>query len=272
VGTYPSGELGGGLGLPRPPEPFHRVYSPPEPPPQGRRPTVVSALTAVLALVVVGAVAFMVFAQGDDARQAATVRDQSGRSAPPSTQQGSAEQGPAEQRAAAPAPRLLTLAPQACVVVSPATVRRLVPSATINRGGGRTASTCDYSGKSGSRFRELRVETQIFTAAQSPPAPVDQAKSALDNRWKDAGHDPVVRTVALDHVPGLGDEAFQRYAKDEGQPTVVGEVVMRIRNSLAVISYVEDAPSGADSANDATRQRCLSEAAGVAREIMPAFE
>jgi hypothetical protein len=263
------------LGLPRPPESFHRVYSPPEPPPQGRRPTVVGALTAVLALVAVGAVAFTVYAQGDDARQTATVRDQSGPSAPalppPSTQQGSADQGSAAS-ASRPAPRLLTLAPQACVVVSPATIRRLIPSATISRGGGRTASTCDYSGKSGSRFRELRVETQIFTTAQSPPAPVDQAKSALDDRWKEAGRDPVVRTEALDHVPGLGDEAFQRYAKDKGQPTVVGEVVMRIRNSLAVISYVEDAPDGAGSIDDATRKRCLSEAAGIAREILPAFD
>jgi hypothetical protein len=262
------------LGLPRPPESFHRVYSPPEPPPQGRRSTVVGALSAVLTLVAVGAVAFTVYAQGDGARPASTVRGQSASAfPPPSTQQGSADQGSADQGSAAsasrPAPRLLTLAPQACVVVSPATVRRLIPSATISRGGGRTASTCDYSGKSGSRFRELRVETQIFTTTQSPPAPVDQAKSALDNRWKDAGRDPVVRTVALDHVQGLGEEAFQRYAKDKGQPTVVGEVVMRIRNSLAVISYVEDAPDGAD---DATRQRCLSEAAGVAREILPAFE
>ena len=261
------------MGLPRPPESFHRVYSPPEPPPQGRRPAVVGALTAVLAVVAVGTVAFTVYAQGDDARPTATVRDQSGASAaaPPSTQQGSARQGSADS-ASRPAPRLLTQAPQACVVVSPATVRRLIPSATISRGGGRTASTCDYSGKSGSRFRELRVETQIFTTAQSPPAPVDQAKSALDSRWKEAGRDPVVRSVALDHVQGLGDEAFQRYAKDKGQPTVVGEVVMRIRNSLAVVSYVEDASDGAGDGGDATRQRCLSEAAGVAREILPAFE
>jgi hypothetical protein len=165
-------------------------------------------------------------------------------------------------------PRLLTLVPQACVVVSPGTVRRLVPAATIARGGGPTASTCDYSGKAGSRFRELRVETQIFAPAVSP-APVDDAKTAIGNRWADARKDPVVRTVDIDHVPGLGDEAYRRSATDKGQPTVLGEVVVRVRNSLAAVSYAEDAPAG-DA--DAVRRRCITEATAVAREILRAFQ
>lgn len=166
------------------------------------------------------------------------------------------------------APRLFTLAPQACVVVSPDTVRRLVPAATIARGGGPTASTCDYSAKSGSRFRELRVETQIFAPAVSPD-PVDDARLAIGNRWADAREDPVVRTVAMEHVSGLGDEAYQRYAADKGQPTVVGEVVVRVRNSLAAVSYVENRPPGGA---DAARERCVTEATAVAREVLRAFE
>jgi hypothetical protein len=264
------------LGLSRPPEPFHRVYSPPEPPPQGRRSTAFGVLTVVVVLVL-GTAALMMYGRGDDGTQQAAVRGAPPKAAAPAPPPSSSSPSPSPSSppsfaASVPKPArepIFTLAPQACVVVSPATVRRLVPSGTITRGGGPTASTCDYSSKSGSRFRELRVETQIFTSAQSPPAPVDQARSAINSRWKEADKDPVVRTVALEQVSGLGDEAFRRFATDKGQPTVLGEVVMRVRNSVAVISYAEDAPGDDDAT---VRQRCLTEAVAVAREILPAFE
>jgi hypothetical protein len=236
------------------------VYSPPEPPPQRRRrPALVGVLTVAVVLVL-GATAFMVYDRHDTATPRATA-----------TQQARAGAGAGRDPAAAPvaAPRLFTLAPQACVVVSPDTVRRLVPAATIARGGGPTASTCDYSGKTGARYRELRVETQIFTPAASPD-PVDDAKAALDNRWTDAREDPVVRNMDMRHVTGLGDEAYQRYATDRGQPTVLGEVVVRVRNSVAAVSYAQDAPGGAGT--DAAGQRCLTEATAVAREILRAFQ
>jgi hypothetical protein len=248
------------LPLARPPEPFHRVYSTPDPPPQTRRPAVIGGvLTAAVALAL-GTAGFVAYDRHDGAPQATTTNQ--ARAGKPRAADAAAEA--ALQRAA---PRLFTLAPQACVVVSPDTVHRLVPAATIARGGGSTASTCDYSGKAGSRYRELRVETQIFAPAVSPD-PVDDAKAAIGNRWADAREDPVVRTVEMRHVTGLGDEAYQRYATDKGQPTVVGEVVVRVRNSLAAVSYVEDAPAG----DDAARQRCVTEATAVAREILRAFQ
>ncbi|HEX6471090.1 MAG TPA: hypothetical protein VF069_18470 [Streptosporangiaceae bacterium] len=253
-------------------EPFHRVYSPPEPPPQSRRPAVVGVLTVFLVVIVLGAAGFVAYG-----RHAATpARAAASATATEQARAGGPARDPATSSAPAPAPatpRLFRLAPQACVVVSPDTVRRLVPAATIARGGGATASTCDYLARSGSRYRELRVETQIFAPAVSPD-PVDDAKVALAGRWADARTDPVVRTVEIEHVTGLGDEAYQRYATDKGQPTVVGEVVVRVRNSLAAVSYAEDAPAGGrdGAAAAAVRQRCVTEATAVAREILRAFQ
>jgi hypothetical protein len=218
-------------------------------------------LTAVVALAI-GAGGLVVYDRYDGAPQASTTKQ---------ARAGKPQAADAGAQAVLPqaAPGLFKRAPQACVIVSPDTVHRLVPAATIARGGGLTASTCDYSGKVGSRFRELRVETQIFTPAVSPD-PVDDAKAAIGNRWADAREDPVVRTVEMRHVAGLGDEAYERYATDKGQPTVVGEVVMRVRNSLVAVSYVENAPAAGGA--DAARQRCLAEATAVAREILRAFK
>jgi hypothetical protein len=238
------------------------VYSTPVPPPQNRRPVVIGGVVSAVVALALGAGGFVVYDRNDGAPQATTTKQ---------ARAGEPRAADAGAQAALPraAPRLFTLAPQACVIVSPETVDRLVPSATIARGGGPTASTCDYSGKAGSRYRELRIETQIFAPAVSPD-PVDDAKAAIGNRWADAREDPVVRTVDLRHVSGLGDEAYQRYATDKGQPTVVGEVVVRVRNSLAAVSYVENAPAA--GRGDAVRQRCLSEATAVAQEILRAFQ
>jgi hypothetical protein len=231
------------------------VYSPPDPPPQSRRPKVVGAVTVLLVLVL-GAAGLIGYGVRHDATpESATAEARAGKPAAPTSSAAS---------------RLFTSAPQACVVVSPGTVRRLVPTATIARGGGPTASTCDYAGKAGSRYRELRVETQIFAPKVSPD-PVDDAKAALVSRWADARTDPVVRTAEMEHLSGLGDEAYQRYATDKGQPTVVAEVVVRVRNSLAAVSYVEDAPGGGQD-GAAARQRCITEATAVAREILRAFQ
>ncbi len=219
----------------------------------------VRALTVVVT-VIAGAVGYMVYDRHDTAREVA------GRPAPPVI--AARPPAPRDAPAQATAPRLFTMAPKACVVVSPDTVQRLVPSATIAHDGGSTASTCDYSGKAGSGHRELRVETQIFTPTVSSD-PVDDAKVAIDSRLADARTDPVVRTVAVSRVGGLGDEAYQRYATDKGRPTVLGEVVVRVRNSLAAVSYAADARGGDE---EAVRQRCVTEATAVAREILRAFE
>lgn len=248
------------------------MYSPPDPPPQSRRPTVVRALT-VVAVLLLGAGAYVVYGKRDPAPSAADRAPSAARVRPsPAASSAASSASPPATPSVSPTalrvPRLYTLAPQACVVVSAETVQRLVPAATIARGGGRTASTCDYAGKSGSRYRELRVETQIFAPAASPD-PVNDAKVAIGHRWADAKNDPTVRTVDLQHVGGLGDEAYQRFAADKGRPTVVGEVVVRVRNSLAAVSYVVDAPGGDDKA---AREHCVAEATGVVREILRAFE
>ena len=229
------------------------------------------ALTIVFVMIG-SAVGYMVYDRHDTARETAD------RPAPPVIAARPPAAGASERAAAAAPssepprvnpPRLFTRAPKACVVVSPDTVRRLVPSATIAHDGSSDASTCDYSGKAGSRYRELRVETQIFAPAVSLD-PVDEARVAIDSRMADARADPAVRTVDIASVGGLGDEAYQRYATDNGQPTVVGEVVVRVRNSLAAVSYAEDVPAGAG--NDEVRQRCITEATAVIQEILRAFE
>jgi hypothetical protein len=235
---------------------------------------------AGIAVLAAGALGYVVYDRYEVVQQAAGSSAPSviaaRPSAPPSTTAPpAAAPAPADPAPGASPPRvtgarLFRLAPQACAVVSPTTQERLVPSATIARFGGSTASTCDYSGKAGSRYRELRVETQIF----APPVshdPVDDAKVAIDNRLTDAQEDPVVRTVDIEPVSGLGDEAYQRFAADKGQPTVVGEVVVRVRNSLAAVTYVEEAPAD-DAAGEEIKRRCIAEARAVAQEILRAFE
>ncbi|MBC6460417.1 hypothetical protein [Actinomadura sp. HBU206391] len=253
------------MGLPRPSEPFHRVYSPPEPPSTAtRRSAVVGIFTVVAAFAVAASVVLVLLSgrgsgdrsghgTGDGATGAArsSARIAPPRSVPPSPPAGT-----------------LTVLPAPCGMVARPTVERLVPRARSEQSANSTLGTCTYaSARAGSRW--LRVETRLFDPVDGTD-PVAAASGFFAAQWTRARNDPVVRTVSLERQGGLGDEAYRWYKIDKGQPTVVGEVAVRFRNAVMTVSYSGEAPGADDS--PVNERMYLTEATGVVREGLDALE
>lgn len=234
------------MGLPRPSDPFHRVYSPPEPPATARRSTLVGAVMVVLAFSLVG---FAVFVLASD-------RNPEG--AP---------------RPAAASPSVLrtqpfTTLPPPCGTVLPSTVKRLVPKAATERSANTTLTTCTFT-MAGTGSPWLRVETRIFVPVDGT-SPIEAATDHFAEQWTRARTDPVVRPVSLRRHAGLGDEAYRRYTIDRSRPVAVGQVVVRLRNAVITVSYGENARGvGGEAANE---REFLAAATEVAQEVTGAFK
>ena len=99
--------------------------------------------------------------------------------------------------------------------------------------------------------------------------PVTAASGFFAAQWVRARQDSVVRTVRLERRSGLGDEAYHWYKIDKGQPTVVGEVALRIRNAVITVGY--SAVVSGEGGSPANEQKYLTEAARVAREVLVAL-
>ncbi|MEV5823988.1 hypothetical protein AB0L25_00240 [Spirillospora sp. NPDC052242] len=240
-----------GTGLPRPPEPFERVYSAPDPPSPSRRPGLLAVLAVVVVLGVAGG-GVLLLRSGDEPvpRTAAPST-----AAPTSAAPSSAVPSSAEPIAALPEP---------CGMVTDETVRRTIPDARQRDSANSTLTTCTYS-STGSAFRWLRVEAHLYAPANTA-TPVEDARRYFDAQWRQAHEAPLVRTVTLERQPGLGDEAYRWFKSDEGQPTVVGQVTARTRNAVITVSYSE-------RGEGAAREReCLDAAAAVAREVLTSLQ
>ncbi|MBO2466116.1 hypothetical protein [Actinomadura violacea] len=239
------------MGLQR--EPFHRVYSAPEPPSPSRRPRL---LVLLVALVAFGGAAVAVFLlMPEHGRDAAAPRSGSpspGRSAEPSRPSESPMQ---EQTVGS--------LPKPCAMVPDKTVRRTIPKAREDESSNSTFTTCTYTAQE-PRFRWLRVEVNLHAPAKSP-TPVRDAETDYRASWAQAHDAPLVRTISLRPQRGIGDEAFRWFKSDDGQPTVVGEVTTRYRNVLVTVSYSEQAAKGRAAAREGA---CLGAAEGVAREVL----
>lgn len=243
------------VGPRRPVEPFQRPYSGPEPPSAARRPRRRALLVAGVALAVVAVAGFLVAPGRGGGTDRASVMPR--RSAPPRTP-------PAEPAERA---RLVTALPPPCGTVTGGTAERAVPRATRRQSANSTLTTCTYS-SAGSEFRWLRVETRLYAPAGTE-TPVRDAESYYDAQWAQAHAAPLVQTITLERQGGVGDEAFRWFKADEGQPTVVGQVTVRVRNAVFTVSYSERAPAGGERAE---RERgCLAEATAVAREVLAAL-
>jgi hypothetical protein len=260
-----AGERAGGSSLPRLPEPFHRVYSPPEAPkPKTRRAFGVGVFAAVFAAVAVAAVAFLAFGR-DTLRPRATPAVSHPAARPAVT----ASPMPDPPRATQP-PTFAAI-PGACDVLPADAVRRLVPTASpsVDRMGVDTASVCKYSLTQGHGYRAVQVDARAFL----PRYMHDQATSmtiwSYEAQWRQAQKDLTADTSSLRRIGGLGDAAFERYWIDRDVHVAVGEATVRYRNVVLRMQYTEEQPTGRDRA--ASEQRCLAAAIQAARTGLVAF-
>jgi hypothetical protein len=238
--------------LPRPPEPFHRMYSPPETPgSRVRRPVVAGAVAAVLATT--AAAAAVVLAAGPDAPLADRAPLQAEARRSPSL--------------AAAAPATFTSVPTACAVLSPDAVRRLVPAPTIDRMGTDVTSVCRYSHRQGGHYRSVLVDSRAFLPKYLSDAATAMTVWSFGAQWSQAEKDMTPDTRSLRHIGGLGDEAFERYWIDRDAHVAVGEATVRYRNVLLRVQYSEEQP--ADHA--ASERRCLAAAISAARAGLAAY-
>ncbi|MFF5258398.1 hypothetical protein ACFY4C_05590 [Actinomadura viridis] len=256
------------------------MYSAPEPPAPVRRSRVLVLLAAVAALVMVaGAVYFLV--PGDEGERVASAvpperdggRDRNGEGppaapgedgpSPDTAQPGTEPSGAASPPAAEPIGSL----PPACGTVPAGTVRSLIPKAQRRESSNQTLTTCTYS-SGGDAFRWLRVEAHLYAPANTP-TPVDDARRYFGAQWAQAHNSPLERTVSLARHSGMGDEAYRWYKADRGQPTVVGQVTVRLRNVVVTVSYSEQARG--KGAAEARERECLGKATRVAGEVLRGF-
>lgn len=268
--------------LQRPPEPFHRVYSPPEPPPTARRSALFGFVAVVVCAVLAVAVGFTLgFAGGPDPAGPADRASVGGGSAPgPATTVPSASASASADavppappftrspsQAASPSAQLFRSVSAPCSGVSTRTLDRLVERRVISKSANTSLATCTFTSINGD-FRWLRVETRVIPPAVSG-TPVRDAGAFFGAQWDRAHRDVVSRTVSLKRYEGLGDEAYRWFKRDNGQPTVVGEVAVRFRNALITVSYSRGAPSKGGLAE--SERDCLAEATAVAREVLTTF-
>jgi hypothetical protein len=258
-----AGEWGEGLGLPRLPEPFHRVYSPPEAPKvKARRSGVVGAVLAVLAAVALTAMGVFAFARGGARPKVeSTVAD------PPARPRASATASPAQPAQ----PATFATIPGACDVLPPATVRRFVPTdaPAVDKMGAETASVCKYSLSGGHRYRAVQVDARAFLPKYMHEQATSMTIWSYEAQWKQAVKDLTPDTSSLRRIDGLGDAAFERYWIDRDVHVAVGEATVRYHNVVLRMQYTEEQPPANGRA--ASEQRCLSSAIAAARAGLPAF-
>ncbi|MFA1550664.1 hypothetical protein [Actinomadura chokoriensis] len=246
------------MGLQRPVEPFHRPYAGPEPPSPARRPKRLLAVLVAVAAFAGAAVAVFLIVPGED---------EAGTDRAAVTPRGSEPQTPSSVPSSEPAQQMVRALPSPCGTVSEGTVAKAIPKARKLESANSTLTTCTYT-STGSAFRWLRVETRLYTAANTA-TPVRDAESYYDAQWAQAHEAPLARTIALERQGGVGDEAYRWFKADEGQPTVVGQVTARVRNAVFTVSYSEQAPAKGEQAE---RERaCLAKATAAAREVFTAL-
>ncbi|QFG24354.1 hypothetical protein [Actinomadura sp. WMMB 499] len=245
-----------GAGLPRPPEPFERVYSAPDPPSQARRPRLLVLLAAVVVAGGVAGGAVLALRSGGEPDAAA-----------PRTSAPTAPGSGAAPSRSAPSPAggaPIAALPEPCGTVTDGTVRRLIPDARQRDSANSTLTTCTYE-STGGEPRSLLVQAHLYAPANTD-TPVEDARRYFDAGWRQAHDAPVVRTFTLERQPGIGDEAYRWFKRDEGQPTVVGQLTVRTRNAVITVSYSEPGEG-------TEREReCLDAATGVAREVLTSLQ
>ncbi|MFB4319748.1 hypothetical protein [Actinomadura sp. 21ATH] len=242
------------MGLPRPPEPFQRVYSPPDPPSAARGPRLLAMAVALLAFALAAGAVFWLAPGGGGGD----------RVVPASMPSKGGEEAPRHSGGASPAP--IGKLPPPCGTIAAGTVESLIPKAHRRESSNETLTTCTYS-SGAAAFRWLRVEVHLYAPAFTA-TPVEDARRFFGAQWTQAHEATVERTVSLSRQSGMGDEAYRWFKVDKGQPTGVGQVAVRIRNAVVTVDYSEEAGAGGADAREAA---CLANATRVAREVLRSF-
>ncbi|MCO5971458.1 hypothetical protein [Actinoallomurus soli] len=246
------------MGLPRLPEPFHRVYSPPEAPrAKSRRPRAQGVVVAAFVVVALGLAAAAVFVFG---RGGARPESAPPRSRPAPTGSREADTPPGTAR-----PAVLAALPQACSILPADTVRRLVPTAApkIDKMGAETAGVCKYSMTDGSRYRAVQVDARAFLPKYMHDQATGMTVWSYEAQWRQAEKDRTADTSTLRRIGGLGDAAFERYWIDRDVRIAVGEATVRYRNVILRVQYTEERPAAGD--RSASERRSLADAIAAAR-------
>ncbi|MCW2946653.1 MAG: hypothetical protein JWR24_3370 [Actinoallomurus sp.] len=261
----PAGEWGGGLGLPRLPEPFHRVYSPPEAPKaKTRRPVMAGAVATVFAAMALAAAGIFAFG-GAGARP-----KEAPAATPPAATRSRVPDAPRLTQPVTQPPVFASI-PNACDVLPADTVRRLVPTATptVDTMGAETASVCKYSLAQGGRYRAVQVDARAFLPRYMHDEATSMTIWSYEAQWRQAQKDLTPDTTSLRRIGGLGDAAFERYWIDRDVHVAVGEATVRYRNVVLRTQYTEEQPAAGDRA--ASEHRCLANAIAAARAGLPSF-
>jgi hypothetical protein len=242
-------------GLPRPPEPFHRMYSPPEAPSSRFRGSAVAGVVAAVFAATTAAATTVVLATGPDTPEPDRAPLQA--MARPSS-------GPAVSAT-------FTSVPTACAVLPPGAVRRLVPTPTpgIDRMGTEATSVCRYSLRQDGHYRSVLVDSRAFLPRYLNDAAIAVTAWSFEAQWRQAEKDLTPDTSSLRRLGGLGDAAFERYWIDRGAHVAVGEATVRYRNILLRMQYAEEQPAASDRA--ASERRCLAAAISAARTGLTAY-
>ncbi|MEV5704382.1 hypothetical protein [Actinoallomurus sp. NPDC052274] len=260
------------MGLPRLPEPFHRVYSPPEAPrAKSRRPRTAGVVAAAFVVVAMGlaAVAVLVFGRGGARPGAAPARSHpaTARSHPATARSHPATAGSraADTPARTAQPPVFASLPQACSILPADTVRRLVPTAApkIDKMGAETAGVCKYSMTDGGRYRAVQVDARAFLPKYMHDQATGMTVWSFEAQWRQAQKDRTADTSSLRRIGGLGDAAFERFWIDRDVRIAVGEATVRYRDIILRVQYTEEQP--ADKDRPAAEQRCLADAIAAAR-------
>jgi hypothetical protein len=256
----PAGEWGEGLGLPRLPEPFHRVYSPPEAPKdRTRRHGMIGAVASVFAVMALAAVVIVVYGRGG------------GRTKGESTFSNPAPRPKPSVTARPARPPTFASIPSACDVLPAGTVRRFVPTdtPTVEKMGVETASVCKYSFPQGRRYHALQVDARAYLPKYMHDQATALTISSYEGLWQQAVKDRTSDTSSLRRITGVGDEAFERYWIDRDVHVAIGEVTVRYRNLVLRMEYSEEQPAAREQA--ASERRCLANAIAAAHAGLPAF-
>lgn len=245
----------------RAPEPFHRVYSPPEPPPTAGRPALLGVVTAAAASVLAVGTGFLLgFDSGGPEGTASADKAWVG-GRPESREQA----GPPVTD---PSPRLFGSVPTPCSGVTESTRDRLLDrGAAVSRSANTSVAICTFTATGGA-VRWLRVETRVFPQASSR-APVEDARTFLGRQWDRAHQETDAHTLMLERSSEPGDEAYHWLKRDTDQPIALAEVAVRLRNAVITIGYSFETTSNGTFAQ--SEQRALSEAATVARDVLATF-
>lgn len=232
---------------------FDRVYSPPEPPEPSRwRPR--GWQVALISFFLAAGVVFFAFpllwsdAPEEGAMPTLTAEHEDATEPSPELSPQPADPSPPEEpgETAAPSPTapgtagegpLTELPKKICDSVSEATFRKWVAVDDPQEHGGSRAGSCGYTSGDGNDSRYLRLETRLADG-NNDLDPVSTAKWSFNQDYELQKSDKITKTLLLERVTGLGEEAFRRVFTDNGVENVVtARIEARVQNVIVTVSY-----------------------------------